>query len=281
MKPKNVDAILVQDMQEKMTNSPPQPITPPVEPTLEADTPITHPEPQVDAQPIEIKDEIKEESPVIDESKENDSSIDEYGNPVEKPRTYTEDEVNSLIRERLARNKQPENFKPVVEKTSSPEESQDWEKELENFIDKTIQKRDEKSARDKWEQQESIKQADFEARFTTGMKKYSDFHQIVAKQPITDSMMVATRGLENPAAFLYGAAKLHPEELQRISSIPDDATQAMEIGRLHEKMIKNSRLTSAASKPIAPIKGDMPTKRNNQASIEQRINDYAKQKQRR
>src|ERR1044071_6771502 len=43
------------------------------------------------------KEEVKEEH------QEEKGRIDEYGNPIEKPKMYSEDEVQRMIRERLSR----------------------------------------------------------------------------------------------------------------------------------------------------------------------------------
>jgi hypothetical protein len=91
-------------------------------------------------------------------------------------------------------------------------------------------------------------------------------------------MMLATRSLENPAAFVYGASKLHPKELDRISRIPDPIVQASEVGRLHERMVKERNMISKAPKPIEPTKSDMPGKVIPKVTIEDRIHQYAKQK---
>jgi hypothetical protein len=95
-------------------------------------------------------------------------------------------------------------------------------------------------------------------------------------------MLLATSSLQNPAAFVYGAAKFYPEELDRISKIENSFVQASEIGRLHEKMVKNRAQVSGAPKPIEPVKGDLSARPiQNQPSIDQRITDYGRQKQQR
>ena len=114
------------------------------------------------------------------------------------------------------------------------------------------------------------------------MGKYQDFHQVVAGKPITNQMMLATRSLENPAAFVYGAAKMHPQELDRISRISDPYQQAAEIGRLHEKMVKSRATISNAPKPIEQPKGNMPNKPvNDKPSIDSLILQHAAAKNKR
>ena len=227
------------------------------------------------------KEEIKEVKEV-----KPDSPIDEYGNPLEKPKTYTEEEVQRMIRDRLSRGRQvdqtQQNAREINQKSedfkSDPNSDDSWEVQLEQFIDKTIEKRQTRHSEEQWRAQEAQKQAEFESKFNVGMNKYQDFQQVVAGKPITDSMMMATRNLENPAAFVYAASKMHAQELQRIASIPDPSSQIMEIGRLHERMVKENRSVSSAPKPVAAVKGDMPIKQQEYPSIDQRIHIHAKQK---
>lgn len=212
--------------------------------------------------------------------------IDEYGNPVEKPRVYTEEEVNKMMRDRFSRGKhseQPQHVQQQIQKEAKdfqpdPNSEESWETQLEAFVERTIEKRQAKQSEAQWRQQEAAKQADFESKFTTGMNKYQDFHKVVEGKPITNDMLMATRSLDNPAAFVYGASKLHPQELTRISQIADPYAQAAEVGRLHERMVKESKGASKAPVPLTPPKGDLPNKAVNKPSLESRIASYAKQK---
>jgi hypothetical protein len=217
------------------------------------------------------------------------SNIDEYGNPVEKPRTYTEEEVQRMIRDRLSRGRYAEQAQPtpahvqqaVKDFKADPESEESWEVQLNNFIDKRLETRQAQLRQQEWEQQESQRQVEFEAKFTAGMNKYQDFESVVSKAApaITPTMMLATRNLDNPAAFVYAAAKLHPGELDRISRIGDRYAQAAEVGRLHERMIKTRGLSSNAPKPIEAPKSDIASKPiNPQPSLDQRIFEYGKQK---
>lgn len=217
------------------------------------------------------------------------SPIDEYGNPIAAPKTYTEDEVQEMIRRRMSRGRyaeqptQPEIKKAAEDFKSDPNSDESWETQLESFVERTIEKRQAKLSEHQWRAQEAQKQAEFEAKFSAGMGKYGDFTNVV--QPMVqqgmlpDSVMLAVRSLENPAAFVYGAAKLYPKELERIARLNDGPSQALEIGRLHERMVKSSKVSSAAPRPLDAPKGDMPPKSLNMPSLEQRIAEHAKQKQ--
>lgn len=218
-----------------------------------------------------------------------DDPIDEYGNPVEPPKMYSEDDVQRIIRERLARAKFPDQAPPTQREIqqraddfkADPNSEETWETQLEAFVEKTIEKRQSKQAEQQWKEQEAKRQAEFESKFTTGMNKYQDFHQVVAatRESITDTMMLATRSLENPAAFIYGASKMHPQELTRISRIGDPYVQAVEVGRLHEKMVKTNRMVSNAPKPLEAAKSDIAAKRTDERPpIDYLIQQHAKQK---
>lgn len=288
MEAKNVDDILVKSMSEQGVNPPvaevekPVEVVPEVSPTPdEAIEESSH----ASQQQIEPSVEQVESDNKLEEKLSHDNLIDEYGNPVEKPRLYTEEEVNQRIRERLARGKYAEQNHPqeTPRQNLQPEntegEEEDWRVQLRKEIRSELTQAQQEENEKIWRQQEAERQAIFEEKFTSGMTKYSDFQKVIANKPITDSMLMATRSLENPAAFIYGAAKLHPQELTKIAQINDPLIQAAEIGRLHERMVKERKMASSAPKPLDPPKGDMPQKvANNQPSIEERIHSYARQK---
>lgn len=234
----------------------------------------------------EHTDQEKEvEKNTENQDKSQDHSIDEYGNPVEKKRLYTEEEMQQRIKERLSRVK---NYKQVSsqeepkykENTSEEPSEENWMDQLKNVVRSTIEEENTRIAEEQWRAKELIKQMEFEEKFGYGKSKYDDFNKVVAGKPITDTMLMATRNLENPAAFIYAVSKLHPQELDRISR-EDPYTQAVEIGRLHEKMVKARKTVSNSPVPIETPKGDIGQKLNNTPSIESRIDSYAKQKYRR
>jgi len=277
--PKNIDDIVVAEMQRG--NPTPQPMTPaPVETPPVEHIAVEHAE---ESKPDQIKNdneniEVEEKSQPESKSNQETSKIDEYGNPLAPPKLYTPEEVQAMIRDRLSRGKHAEMPQQPETQTLPPEQnSEEWEQHLEQFIDRTVEKRERARLERQWKETEAQKQAEFESRFLTGVQKYNDFESVVAGKPITKDMMMAARNLENPAAFVYGAAKLHPQELNRISQIPDPYAQAIEVGRLHERMVKESKLASNV-RPIDAPKGDVPFKQKNMPSLEERINEYAKQK---
>ena len=62
--------------------------------------------------------------------------------------------------------------------------------------------------------------------------------------------------MDDPAAFIYAAAKTQAPELERISKLSDPYSQAVELGRLEERMRKSRASVSGAPRPIDQIKGD-------------------------
>ena len=285
MSTKNIDDLIVKVEHDQMN---PPPATQEPIPELSA-------APELPKEP-EQEPEVKQAEPDILSEDEKpvevpkDNTIDEYGNPIEKPKTYSEEDVQRIVRDRLSRGKhaeqQPPTQREVIQRSDDfkvdPNSDENWEVQLENFIEKTIEKKQTKANQEQWQKQEMARQIDFESKFSTGMTKYADFHNVVSplvgEGKITDSMMLATRNLENPAAFIYGASKLHSQDLERISRIADPYVQAAEVGRLHERMVKTRNNISNAPKPLDPPRADMPIKMNNQPSLENRIDAYAKQK---
>jgi hypothetical protein len=110
------------------------------------------------------------------------------------------------------------------------------------------------------QEKEIQRQTEFEQKFSIGMERYSDFRDVVGNTPPTNAMLLAIMDFDNPASFIYGASKLHPAEVKRISEITDDRIQAREIGRLHERMIKERKMVSSAPRPIEPAKSDIEIK---------------------
>jgi len=225
------------------------------------------------------------------ENKSDSSEIDEYGNKIQKGRMYTEEEVQQKIRDRLARGHHAQQPQPQVPQQQNqqrqqasegfeadPDSNESWEMQLEAFIDRRLETREKNSQREQWERQEQIKQSEFETKFTYGMEKYDDFQSVVGKLPITDSIMMATREMKDPAAFLYAAAKTHPAEIERIASLHNPIHQATEIGRLEEKM-KKARNISNSSRPLDNTKSDFSSEKvAPKRSIDDLIVKHAKRK---
>lgn len=217
-----------------------------------------------------------------------DLEVDEYGNEIPSARTYTEEEVNNMMRERFSRSSmanlsqqqqsQVQNAAQGFQPDPNSEET--WEQQLKSFVKNTINEISHENETKAWQEQESAKQAEFESKFTTGMNRYKDFHAVVTKVPLTDAMMLAIRDMKDPAAFLYAAAKTQSGELNRIKALGDPLSQAVQLGQLEEKMKKAKNLTKT-SQPLSPTKGDVGSKDRPRQSIDDKINQHAKSKLRR
>jgi len=301
MTTKNVDDLLFKDTQQKLGNmpevKPEQPDNDEPEGEIEHEEPeqpeAEAPEPDNEAktQPSQRRD-AKEPTAESDSkevtSTEQSASVDEYGNPVAKPKLYTDEDVQRMMRERLSRGnhqQQPVQQQPPPDNRAAdgfevdPNNPNTWEQQLEEFIDKTIQKKQGRAQREAMEREEIGRQNEFETKFNAGIGRYSDFMETVKGKPLTDSMMMATRNMKDPAAFVYAACKSYAKELQQIASIPDPYYQAAEIGRLEERM-KKAKAISKAPRPLSNIKGDMLEKnvKVERMNIDARIQEHAKSK---
>jgi hypothetical protein len=223
----------------------------------------------------------QEETQAIDDTtpSDNTENLDEYGNTVVKQKTYTEEEVQAMIRKRL-RDKHTEQ-PTVVEQAAQdfkadPESEESWEKQLGDFVEKKITDLAIKKQKQEWQSKEQLTQEEFESKFTSGMSKYDDFDSVVSGKPITTSMMMATRSMEHPAAFLYAACKQQPAEIERIAKMTDPYAQVAEIGRLEERM-KKARVITSSPKPSRKISGDTTNDMPNE-DIDSRIASHAKSK---
>ena len=218
-----------------------------------------------------------------DESSDNSNDVDDYGNKVEKAKLYTEEEVQAMIRKRLRdrhTEQTPQQQQQIQEAAkdfkADPASDDSWEVQLEQFVEKTITKVADKHKNEAWQKEEQKKQEEFEDRFTKGVTKYKDFESTVSGKPITTSMMMATRSMDDPAAFIYAACKQQPKELERIAKIADPYAQIAEIARLEERM-KKAKLVTTAPKPGKKISSDSSDKMP-ERSIDQLIASHAKDK---
>lgn len=231
-------------------------------------------------QEVEETDSTQENEEIEASNDSQNDEVDEYGTKIGKKKLYTEEEVQRMIRDRLKRGQHNESQYEVqnVAKdfTPDPESTESWEVQLETFIDQTISKREQKARDNEWKEREQSIQNDFEIKFTEGMSKYKDFASTVSNKPITEAMMLATRTMNDPAAFVYAACKQHPKELERIAQIRDPIAQSVEVGRLEERM-KKSKSLSSSPKPAKLISGDTSNALP-QLDIDARISQHAKSK---
>lgn len=217
----------------------------------------------------------KPEAEKTSQEASSDENVDPYGNEVAAEKTYTEAEVQQMIRRRLKERHTPTADQPVKDE-AKPAEGEDWRNELREVIKEEIVDIGQKARYEEDMRREEQTQMDFQEKFVNGSRKYGDFESVVSGKPVTLEMMKATRSMEDPAAFLYAACKNNPAELERISKIADPYAQVAEIGRLEEKMRKARAVTKA---PVPPkrINGDMSDE-TPKRDIDSLINSHAKSK---
>lgn len=221
------------------------------------------------------QDDTHAEAPKNDEtSNDNEqepevSQSDEYGNDLDeskedKPlytRAEVHEQINQAVRERLARIQSPQQQNHEVNQhvqdnfKYDDESNQTWQQQLQTFVEQTVQQMGQKQMQQQQQQYEQSIQEQHNAKFREGIKRYKDFNKVVNPKDFTDDMFMATRGLEDPAGFVYAASKRAPEEIKRISQIKDPYTQVVEMTRLENKM-RQQASTTRAPKPVSRHKSD-------------------------
>jgi hypothetical protein len=213
-----------------------------------------------------------EEKEGNEKQKSKEPEADEYGNEKEPE--------NEAIRERLARQARKhqaeiddlraqlanQGASAQIQKAAKdfeydPESSGDWQQQLASFVKQTVNSMSREQEEAQTRQREINAQQEFESKFRDGMQRFDDFREVVSNLPfeISNPMTLATRGMENPAAFLYAAAKRNPQDLERISKIRDPYAQMTEMGKLEERMRKN-KPTTKAPRPLGRDVDDATTK---------------------
>ena len=221
------------------------------------------------------------------------SNLDEYGNALPKSKTYTQEEadeyVNRAVRDRLARFERnnpdlsPHQQQQVKQATEQGFEydansAQDWQAQLKSFIKQTHQEAYQEQIQQASHAKEMRAQADFDEKFGNGMKRFSDFADVV--QPyghlINEHMVKASRDMSNPAAFFYAACQRMPKEIERIASYEDNPyKQVKEIAKLEEKL-KQTKSDTKTPRPLSRTQDDSTIphrERPKEKSIEEKIAD--------
>jgi hypothetical protein len=222
----------------------------------------------------EYGDKAEEPSKVAPEPEKAEDKGDEYGLESEEQKTYTKAEMNEyanrLVRERLARlernsgqqftQQQVQQQAQQAQKDFQYDEnsSQDWQQQLKEFVKQTNIEQQQEYARQIQQAQEQQRMAEFESKFIQGMNKFTDYHEVVRGKNISDHMVMAARGIKDPASFFYAAAKRAPDELAKIAQEPDPYAQAAAIGRLDAMLRKQAQKASNAPRPVSQTKEDAP-----------------------
>ena len=243
---------------------------------LEANEPEYEEEPETEDNEESRHEDESEEHDDKPEPKKKEVEVDEYGNEKEPD--------NEVIRERLKKQAESMSRKhqaeidqlrsqlaqqgaaPAVQKAAQdfeydPDSKGDWQQQLASFVKQTVNSMTQEQEESKSRQQEAQIQAEFEGKFRNGMERFDDFRDVIdaLSFEISNPMTLATRSMDNPAAFLYAAAKRHPQELERISKLRDPYAQMTEMGKLDERMRKN-KPTTKAPRPLGRTQEDATTK---------------------
>lgn len=236
----------------------------------------------------ESEETSTESSSSNESSSEKEEETDEYGN--EKPsisKTYTEDEVNerinAAVRERLSRLERNGQAEQQVQKQTKDNfeydenSAQTWQEQLEGFVKQTVSKMHTEQAEHVRRTQEQQAQLEFEQKFIKGMDRFKDYKEVVKQEHMTDAMVLATRSMADPAAFVYAAVKRAPEDIKRIASLKDPYAQMVEMGKLEERMRKTKTGTSAP-RPLSRTKDDASI--NHKSDKEPSVDDLIAQSER-
>lgn len=202
-------------------------------------------------------------------TKKKEAELDEYGNEKEnevirdrlaRQARKHEAEINAL-RSQLAQQGASQDIQKAAKDFEyDPEATGDWKQQLASFVKQTVQSMTRDQQENETRHAEQQAQAEFETKFRDGMNNFGDFSEVITSLPfqITNPMTLATRGMDNPAAFLYAAAKRNPQELERISKIRDPYAQMTEMGKLEERMRRN-KPTTKAPRPLGRAPEDATT----------------------
>lgn len=239
-------------------------------------------------EPQVVKETPEFEAPEADAPEADAPETDDYGNEKPKPRMYTEEEhrelVNKAIRERFERfNRNNPEVQAAQKQTHEQaqgfeyDESApgDLQEQLDEYLEQAFQRMQQKRQSQELRLREQAAQAQFEERFAQGMQRFHDFRDVMTSLPceISDPMVHATRAMDDPAAFLYAAAKRHPQELERIARISDPYAQIAEMGKLDERM-RRTQGSTQAPRPLGKPKEDVvrtPPKQSQKPEIEDLI----------
>lgn len=275
----NVDAILNAEMRARTAPEQPEPQTP------ETPEPETSSPEQANIEQQNSKQQDNDYG--VDEKKEpeqshddygldddipeysegdNNSNLDDYGNET-KERMYTWEEVqeaqknavSSAFQKRFKNSKNPPDYSQDVEESvmdevnenyqHDPNKDGNWQEQLEDFVIKTIDKRQQNAEKQKMQRLEQERNNKFAEKFNTGAERFKDFEKIVTKESVTPTMVMATRGMKDPAAFLYAANKKAPEKLAKIKNMSDPYEQAHAMASLENSLRVNKKKNSNAPTP--------------------------------
>ena len=206
-----------------------------------------HTEEQDDADDEEDEPEVKHKKEYDEYGNEKEPENKEIRERLKKQARKYEAEIESLRAQLANQGASREVQQAAKDFEYDPEAKGDWQQQLAQFVKQTVNSMTREQEEQQIRQRDHEAQQEFEGKFREGMGKFHDFVDVIGGLgfQITNPMTLATRGMADPAAFLYAAAKRNPGELERISKLRDPYAQMTEIGKLEERMRKNKPTTKA------------------------------------
>lgn len=203
-----------------------------------------------------------EEPAQNDKPNDADDEVDDYGNKKErmskgmkerldrKEKQYQNEvaqrdyEIQQLRQKLSGTGASNEVQQAVKDFQYDPNDESGWQQQLTDFVKHTVTNMHTEQQTQYQQAQEQKLEQDFRDKFVSGMDRFSDFREVVGRQPMDDSMTKALRGMNDPSAFIYAVSKRQPGELERISKIPDSYARMVEMGKLEERMRRNKPTTN-------------------------------------
>lgn len=210
-------------------------------------------------------------------SNDEGDELDDYGNPKERMSKGMKDRLDrkekqhqreieqrdhelQLLRQQLANQGASREVQQAAKDFKyDPNDEGSWQQQLTDFVKQTVNSMTTEQEQKTRTAREEQVQREFHKKFTTGMERFSDFREVVGSQPVDDAMTLALRGMADPSAFIYAASKRHPQEIERISKLPDPYARMVEMGKLEERMRRN-KPTTKAPRPLGRTKEDATLK---------------------
>lgn len=211
------------------------------------------------------------------ESQDDDVEEDEYGNKKERMSKGMKDRLDrkekqhqreieqrdyelQQLRQQLAtKGASSQVQQAAADFEYNPDNESTWQQQLTDFVKQTVSSMHTDEVKKTREIQDQNAEREFHQKFTKGMDRFQDFRDVVGKLPMDDDMTRSLRGMSDPSAFIYAAAKRQPGEIERIAKLPDRYARMVEMGKLEERMRRNKPSTKTP-RPLGRTKEDATTK---------------------
>jgi hypothetical protein len=223
--------------------------------------------------------DAEEKSDEKSEPSSNEEGEDEYGNKKERMSQGMKDRLDrkekqhqreieqrdhelQVLRQQLSQQGASQEVQKAAKDFKyDPDDDGSWQQQLTDFVKQTVSSMNVEEQQKVRNQQEDKAQREFQKKFTQGIDRFDDFREVVGAQPIDDAMTLSLRAMKDPSAFIYAASKRHPQELERISKLPDPYARIAEMGRLEERMRRNKPpATTKTPRPLGRTREDATTK---------------------